>query len=142
MALGLKKIETRHWSHGYRGPIAIHAAKRWTRDEREFWEDCCEANRALPKDLPLGAIVAVGNLSIVLPTEALLGGGRVSLLEEGWGNYGPGRFGWMFDSVVALPAPIPYKGQQGFFDVPDEVLACAVSIAPASDGPQGALFSA
>src|SRR5437868_804524 len=31
MALGWKRIETRHWSLSYRGLLAIHAAKRWSR---------------------------------------------------------------------------------------------------------------
>jgi hypothetical protein len=29
----MKSIETRHWSTGVRGLIAVHAAKRWTPDE-------------------------------------------------------------------------------------------------------------
>ena len=36
IALGHKRIEPRHWTTSYRGLIAIHAAKRWTADEREF----------------------------------------------------------------------------------------------------------
>ena len=33
VALGSKRIETRHWSTGHRGPLAIHAAKRRVRGE-------------------------------------------------------------------------------------------------------------
>ena len=36
IAIGAKHIETRHWKTDYRGPIAIHAAKRWTQEEIDF----------------------------------------------------------------------------------------------------------
>ena len=55
IAVGVKQIETRHWKTDYRGPIAIHAAKRWTRDEREFAE-IEVANGRLPKRIPLGKV--------------------------------------------------------------------------------------
>lgn len=117
MALGMKRIETRHWSTHYRGPLAIHAAKRWTREEAEF-----ARVMGLPAELPLGAIVALGHLHSCIRTEAL----TLTVLgsEEGqWGNYSGGRFGWVFRDIVALPVPIPFKGLQGLFDVPDELFA-------------------
>jgi hypothetical protein len=144
MALGLKRIETRHWSTNYRGLMAIHAAKRWTADEREFHAIEHEAGN-MPATLPLGAIVAIGRLVDCRRTEALVHG--LSEREEGWGNYGPNRFGWIFEDIAPLPEPIPFKGLQGLFDVPDEVLrpGCVVSTwlpepKPAAPPPrQGAL---
>lgn len=123
MALGLKHIETRHWTTSYRGHVAIHAAKRWTREERERWEMECRANSALPKTIPLGAIVATGTLVNVVHTEALIDTGRVTCREESLGNFGPGRYGWIFEDIIALPEPISFKGAQGFFNVPDDLLA-------------------
>lgn len=121
MALGLKRVETRHWSTTYRGPLAIHAAKRWTRDEREFAE-----MMGLPTELPLGAIVAVGNLRSCLRTEAVFV--SLSMQEESWGNYSDGRFAWVFDDIRALPEPVLFKGAQGFFDVPDELFTSPVPL--------------
>lgn len=122
MAIGLKQIETRHWRHNYRGLIAIHAAKRWTREEREFSADMAELHNegrlALP---PLGAIVATGFIVGIEPTETLLP--KISETEEMFGNYGPNRFGWIFRDIVSLPEPVPCKGAQGFFEVPDDLSA-------------------
>lgn len=36
VAIGAKRIETRSWSTSYRGPLAIHAGKKWTREDREL----------------------------------------------------------------------------------------------------------
>lgn len=47
----------------------------------------------------------------------------ISAVERIYGNYSPGRFGWILEDVRALPEPIPCKGAQGFFDVPDALLA-------------------
>lgn len=118
MPLGLKAIETRHWSTRYRGLLVIHAAKRWTRDEREFAE-----MQGLTLPLPLGALVAIGRLVDIQPTEKLIG--TISSVESEWGNYGPGRFGWIFEDIHPLPEPIPYRGAQGFFDVPSSILGAS-----------------
>lgn len=119
MALGLKRIETRHWKPFYRGRLVIHAAKRWTLDEREFHAMEHEAGR-MPAELPLGALVAVGTLTGCRRSEDLIE--KITGEEACWGNYGPGRFGWLFEDIHALPDPIPYRGAQGFFDVPDVLL--------------------
>lgn len=120
IAVGSKRIETRHWTTRYRGLLAIHAAKRWGPDEREFAAVEFTLGR-LPERIPLGAIVAVARLIDVQPTEELKL--SVSAVERLYGNYGPGRFGWVLDDIRALPEPIPFKGAQGFFDVPDAMFA-------------------
>jgi hypothetical protein len=121
MAVGLKTVETRHWSTSYRGHMAIHAAKRWTRDESEFAEAM-----GLPADLPLGAIVAFGELCAINRTETLRQ--TLSAQEQEWGNYADGRFGWVFANIVALPEPVPFRGAQGLFDIPSSLLG---ALAPA-----------
>lgn len=70
LACGVKKYETRSWATQYRGPIAIHAAKKnvvgtmlipeQIRDEvRKHIEGVigCEW-----KDLPVGAVIATAEL--------------------------------------------------------------------------------
>src|SRR3546814_21127441 len=52
IALGHKSIETRHWPTKYRGELAIHAAKRFGPDEREF-ASIHRAPGRLPARLPL-----------------------------------------------------------------------------------------
>jgi len=116
--IGHKRIETRGWSTNYRGLLAIHAAKRWTKEQREF----AAVERALgrlPQRLPLGAIIAVVTVEECLPTWQLRD--RVHPIEKLYGDYGDGRFGWLLKNIVALPEPIPFAGAQGFFNVPDEL---------------------
>lgn len=124
IALGHKAIETRSWSTRYRGPLAIHAAQRFRGDEKRF----AQVERALgrvPARLPLGAIVAVVDLVDVKPTHDLEL--TISPIERMYGNYEPGRFGWMLENVRALPEPLPYVGRQRFFSVPDELIERALA---------------
>lgn len=84
IALGAKRIETRHWSTKYRGPLLIHAGKSRAFVPREIqgfgsnersqigypvlgmlglWDQFHDDT------LPLGAIVAVARLVTVLPLD-------------------------------------------------------------------------
>lgn len=117
MAVGLKMNETRSWSTNYRGPVAIHAAIRWTREEQSYYIHHPDYS-LLPAMVPLGKIVAIGNLVMCTPVENVIPTER----ERSWGNYSEGRYAWIFDDVRALPEPIPFKGAQGFFNVPDQLV--------------------
>jgi len=122
IALGHKRIETRSWSTNYRGPIAIHAAKRWDAGQQEF----AMTERAfgrLPGRLPFGAIVAVARLVGVKGTTELRDACNLSAIERLYGDYSDGRFGWILEGIIALPVPMPFRGAQGLFEVPDDILA-------------------
>ena len=119
--LGHKSIETRHWATPYRGELAIHAAKRFAREEREF----AQIERALgrmPARLPLGAIVAVVDLIDVRTSDDLLAEG-IGPIEKLYGNYGPGRFGWVLANVRPLREPVGCVGRHCFWTLPDVVVA-------------------
>ncbi len=115
IAFGNKKIETRSWSTGYRGPLLIHAAKRT--------DECSDSQK---QALPFGAIVCLVDLVDCRRTEDLRD--SISEQEHDLGNYGDGRFGWVMANVRMLATPLPYKGAQGFFDVPDELVRQAVTV--------------
>ncbi len=129
IALGLKRNETRSWPTNHRGPIAIHAAKRDTRELRDhfnllmcrgdFGQPFRAANLHSFTMLPKGAIVAVANLVEVVPTEVMLQCKLVGDLEMNLGDYGINRFAWRLENIQALPEPYFISGHQGFFDVPD-----------------------
>lgn len=140
VAIGAKRIETRSWSTSYRGPIAIHAAKRFPGDCRAL---CSEEPfyRALnPLDrpraagyedwysLPLGAIVAVAVLEWVVGTPASpgrVGGHQLPPPEPeaSFGDYAPGRFAWGLERVHRLAEPVPCRGALGLWAVPADVAA-------------------
>lgn len=134
MAIGLKRIETRHWRTNYRGLLAIHASKRWQREEREWATELAKLHDAPQLACPpLGAIVATGVLVDIRRTENVLS--AISETEEMFGNYAPGRFAWIFEDIRPLAVPFPCKGAQGFFEVDllaDHMLAHSQpTIAPA-----------
>lgn len=103
IAWGDKQIETRSWPTSYRGPLLIHAAKRWTREEENFClsdTHCFAAMQAhnivggtpskgwtaFPR-LPKGAIIAVADLTSVFQIEddwwETDGGYSLQVLENG-----------------------------------------------------------
>lgn len=79
VALGVKQIETRSWATTYRGPLAIHAAKRCVAGTTGEWHVEDDTPRrsdkqyllrgpaAWPYRLPLGAVVATCELVDVVP---------------------------------------------------------------------------
>ena len=126
IAVGAKRIETRSWPTAYRGRLAIHAAKRFERDEIELclYPPFMEALRPFyttAAELPLGAVVATCTLADCQPT--LLDDGtphprapKIDTDEYAFGAYGPERFMWFLTDVHRLPVPVPCRGSQGFFD--------------------------
>jgi hypothetical protein len=150
IAVGSKRIETRDWSTAYRGLIAIHAAKRLRKEELLRFGSCwnwCGALAPLGKRmgdrqylwdlLPFGAIVATARLVDCRPTDSFTQGELdlprypaaektntfLSWTERQMGDFVLGRFGWVLEEVQPTRWPIPYKGAQGLFNVPDELLA-------------------
>ena len=142
IAAGAKRIETRHWPTRYRGPLAIHAAKRKVINELIYYHSCWNWqgamrsigwNFASDQDihrLPFGALVATCDLVDCRPTESFTQGelgtprrpeGDYSDLyawtERQMGNFDLGRFSWVLDNVKPLPEPISWRGSQGFFEV-------------------------
>lgn len=125
-----KAHETRGWAcHanviGQR--VAIHAAA--TMPARKLISDGvnevlvqrygCEWRSVLPRGAVLGSVLIVDCRAmdcLVAPAEP------AHRLDRWFGDWGPGRFAWRVDDPRILAEPIPWKGKQGWFQVPDEVL--------------------
>ncbi len=122
VARGHKQIETRSWSTPYRGELLIHAARVYPLDCRRFADEEHAAGM-LPVIVPRGVVVGVARLVDVRRTEDLVApASTLSMQEQIYGDYGPGRFGWVFTDVRALRQPIPCKGALGLWAVPQVVL--------------------
>jgi hypothetical protein len=141
IALELKRYETRSWGTDYRGPLAIHAAKRPMGKVEYFaWLDILqevERSGSEPKNLPLfnhlplGAIVAIAELSSCHRMSNLkkLDSARcgsmsidsASLLERKCGDWQSGRYAWKLEQVHELEAAINFKGGQGLRDLPVDI---------------------
>ena len=107
---GAKRFETRSWTTAYRGPLLIHAAKRFP----GYAIDFCSVLRSRPPELPLGAIIGrvvlktIHRAEIIAPT--------LTDLERLYGDYNPGRWAWELTEAEMF-APIPWKGALGLFEV-------------------------
>ncbi len=149
VAIRAKRYETRHWSTDYRGPLAIHAAKRLNKSElRDLSADSCWRGAlsalgfspagygSIEQYLTFGAIVAVCDLVDCKPTESLsaaelderrlptgVTNPAFAWRERDMGDFYPGRFACKLENVRRIQPAIPWKGAQGFFDVPDDVLS-------------------
>ena len=129
IALGYKRIETRPRPYRYRGWLAVHAALRWEDDqkalcEREPFKSALEGQG----ELPLGAIVGVGFLSDcehteILAAEILAGDSFWSGDELDFGDFTDGRAGLVIGPTRLIEPPIPIRGHQGLWDVPEDVVA-------------------
>jgi len=111
---GWKQFETRHWSTFYRGPLAIHAAKRPCDEaDGDFLELLVQSfGDDWRSKLPRGAVIGTVRLSECLSTEAF----DADAPERLCGDWYPGRFAWRFEDQKLFDAPIPALGRQGFFE--------------------------
>lgn len=130
MAIDAKRNETRSWGTGYRGPLAIHAAKKWNRElhkicrqepfmstlsrERPNRGGAFYFDDMLKMILPFGSIVAVVDL---YDCQEIRFHNRPHGNELYFGDYTEGRFMWLTRNVRRLETPIPFTGSQGFFEV-------------------------
>jgi hypothetical protein len=123
---GVKVHETRHWQikdhwkdwkPGDR--IAVHAAKRFEKDHNtEFaalLRRACGAEwyRTMPTGALLGSIAVTG----CFPA------GQLELGDDDreCGDFSDGRWAWRGADPIILPSPVPWKGSQGIFNVPDDI---------------------
>lgn len=136
IALGAKRIETRSWNTSYRGPLAIHAGKGMPAYAKEYcharifqealgWQMPVSDVPARIATFPRGCVIAVCALVDCRPTENR--GGCDSEVfddypkldtpqERAFGNFSPGRWGWILEDIIALPEPIPAKGALGLWE--------------------------
>lgn len=120
VAEGHKTIETRSWPVAFRGELAIHAAKGWTKADREFALECGYK----PEEMARGVILCLVALIDVQPVTRL-GPAYLTANERRYGNYSAGRYAWIFDPARTrrLLPPVEAKGAQGVWLIPDERLA-------------------
>jgi activating signal cointegrator 1 len=137
ITLLLKTIETRGWATAHRGLLLIHqtaAPGPKGTTEAALWELCLSepfrsalASKGVmsPSQLPRGKIVALVEVVDCLPTAGVRvnGGGpkyadwvhELSDQERAFGDYSPGRYGWILDKVRPLPEPIAARGMPGLW---------------------------
>jgi hypothetical protein len=119
---GEKPVENRTWPTRYRGPLAIHAGKS------RQWLDDDDISFAIAAGDPLvfGAVVATCILADCLRVEDIDRGmydHRFPQLRSRAHCHGP--WCWVLTDVQRLAVPVPWRGSQGLFDIPDTVFCPA-----------------
>ena len=101
---GFKDIENRTWPAAFRGPVLIHAGKKYGRAEKEDAAMVTEKfGIELPESFELGGIM--GGVELV---------DCVERSESRW--HIAGCFGFVLRNAVRLPF-MPMVGRLGFFNV-------------------------
>lgn len=137
-----KRIETRSWATTYRGPLLIHAGKKFMEGvepsfQDPFFSDLVAIYGIRLPGFPFGAII--GKVEMVGCYK--IGGktAEVNIYDEAipawvhyeipppepelsFGDYTPGRYAWLFQKPVRFKRPILWKGLLGLFNVPDEAV--------------------
>ncbi len=122
IARGPKRVENRKRLTSHRGPLLIHAGKGEDYLAGTLPHDWHPLIPGLPSFelLPRGALVAVCNLVECVRVEDLRGGLFPAVPPDDPFLEGP--WCWILDEVEPLAAPVAWAGQQGLFDVPDDLI--------------------
>lgn len=119
-----KVHETRHWPTSHRGWLVVHAAKRKIDDfSGDRLDDICDSlwGHHWGLELPLGALIGRVRLVGCTRTNDMPIGHRHTD-DFACGNFLNGRYAWQRAAFEVFAEPIPYRGQQGMFEVPDNIL--------------------
>jgi hypothetical protein len=81
--------------------------------------------------LPLGAVIAVASVGDVIKfnrtslrdVRARAARGEFPPHEADFGDFSPGRYGWVLKNVCRLREPIPARGMLGLWEVPAKLEA-------------------
>lgn len=130
VAIGAKKIETRSWNTNYRGPILIHASARFDKEQERLafeWSQLLKDSRVY--HCHRGAIIGKAELvatSILCPPyhdeTAPFGiyyqehGAAFTEQELAFGDYSPGRYGWLMADPIQFDEPVIAKGRLGLWE--------------------------
>lgn len=104
IAMREKPIENRDWPTRYRRPLAIHAGK-----SRQWMENGDEV--AYPR-MSFGAVVAIATLHDCVTIANLPPDLRAH-------EHAKGPWCWILTDVRRLLTPVPWRGAQGLWDLPE-----------------------
>ncbi len=118
----LKMIETRSWPipKTVQLPlrVAIHASKSMPSFAKKFYAAQRDLG-LLPEKLPMGCIIGFITIESCHMTGFLMS--KISTLEMEYGDYTPGRWGWILSNPSLLPEPIRCSGSLGLWTIPREI---------------------
>jgi len=117
---GVKTIENRNWKTNYRGQLLIHAgiSKSWFTKIPFHQYELIKSFKPfdqLPMGMILGTVLLIGIANGVWETKD----GNTYKNDP----FAAGPYCWILKNPRKLKNPIPYRGWQGIFEVPNQSLA-------------------
>ncbi|QDU94723.1 ASCH domain-containing protein [Lignipirellula cremea] len=121
---GVKDVENRGWTTKYRGRIAIHAGL-YDGDIVEIYREVPELHD-LPEVFTFGQIIGFADLVDVVQYSD-------DLADNPWAG---GPYCWLLENAQLLKEPVPSRGRQSLYRLPEEVSRQLeqAEIAPLTEG--------
>jgi len=126
--LGIKQFETRSWRTAHRGPLGIHAARRFPQVARgqcglePFRSALQRAGFKHSADLPRGVLLGTVELIDCLPAPAVLERMADDDPQRLFGDYRRRRWAWQLETPLAFSIPRVLTGRLGVYEIPDLTL--------------------
>ena len=121
-ANGFLKVDDRTWPTAYRGPVILHASKKFHAPYYAFLRQRTDWHLPAPGAFEAGGVVGIAELVNCLAPTAPAGSPFTQGDLERAHFGAPGYYG--FELAKARPLPfLAYRGNVGLFDIPDAVLA-------------------
>lgn len=114
IAAGTKRIENRTWQTNYRGPIAIHAARK---PDDPKWKNYSQADWSRVRYLPRGAIIATVNLLDIVTLDEIAEDESADQDRE----FATGPYCWILRNPRRI-RPIYCTGKLSLWDPSPEIL--------------------
>lgn len=118
LVCGEKKYETRTWATSYRGPLAIHAAKIFPKEELElcyiepFKSSLSNIGIANPlTELTRGAVIGIAELIDCIKITETFIQSLQGTKEYSFGDFEVGKYAWVLADVRQIK-PVPAAGRQ------------------------------
>lgn len=141
LAIGAKIYETRSWPTSHRGPLAIHAAKGWTRHDRNLCGEepfrkalhaaglyTASVHTSRGHLLAVVDVIACAPITAhALPAQPLIGDWAGPAEHElDFGGYAPDRYAWVTANRRRLREPIMATGHLGLWPLLPEDEAAVI----------------
>lgn len=110
---GIKDLENRDWSTRFRGPLLVHAGKKFEDEAVEWILSKLDADERQRFPMKKSAFECGGIVGVVKMVDC------VTTSESKWFV---GDYGWCFERAQPLPF-MPLRGSLGLFDAPSDIVA-------------------
>lgn len=124
IVLGKKRVETRPRPTPFsmKGRVAVHANK--TEESVGLVKFPVYAEALAGHELQFGHIIGTVEIvrSVTITEEVSRWQEKNRRTEYAFGDYTPGRFGWVLRGPILLREPIPFTAHQGWPDIDDELI--------------------